>query len=144
MAVFDLEAVIKLTDQGFKQGLSKAGKAISTFGKVAGVAIGAGVTGVTALTTASVKAYADYEQLSGGVQKLFGNMGRDLKTYAKDTGKTMSEARAEWTKLEYAQNKVLKNASEAFRTTGMSANEYIESVTGFSAALVNSYGISSF
>ena len=140
MAVFDLEAVIKLTDQGFKQGLSKAGKAISTFGKVAGMAIGAGVAGVTALTTATVNAYADYEQLSGGVQKLFGNAGKDLKAYAAQTGQTMSEARSAWQKLEYAQNKVIQNAEQAYRTTGMSANEYIESVTGFSAALVNSYG----
>lgn len=140
MAVFDLEAVIKLTDQGFKQGLSKAGKAISTFGKVAGVAIGAGVAGVTALTTASVNAYADYEQLSGGVQKLFGNAGKDLKAYAAQTGQTMSEARSAWQKLEYAQNKVIQNAEQAYRTTGMSANEYIENVTGISAALINSYG----
>lgn len=140
MGVFDLEAIIKLTDQGFKTGLRTAGKALSTFGKVAGVAIAAGTTAVAGLVKSSVDAYAEYEQLSGGVQKLFGNMGKDLSAYAKMTGQTMSEARKEWQHLEYAQNTVLRNAEKAFETTGMSANEYIQSVTGVSAFLINSLG----
>ena len=139
MAVFDLEAVIKLTDQGFKQGLSKAGKAISTFAKVSGVAIAAGSVAVAGLVKQSVDAYADYEQLAGGVEKLFGTSGRSLATYAKDAGKAVQDVIPEWERLFDAQETVLQNANEAYKTSGMSANEYLESVTGISAALISSY-----
>ena len=57
--------------------------------------------------------YSDYEQLSGGVNKLFGDDAAKL---------------------------VESNASKAFETAGMSANEYMETVTGFSASLINSLG----
>ena len=140
MAVFDLEAVIKLTDQGFKSGLSKAGNAVKTFGKVAGVAIGAGAVAVAGLVKQSVDAYAEYEQLAGGVQKLFGAGGKTLDQYANSVGKTVTEAAAEWAKLDKAQQTVMDNANQAFITTGQSANEYIDTVTGISAALINSYG----
>ena len=140
MAVFDLEAVIKLTDQGFKSGLSKAGNAVKTFGKVAGVAIGAGAVAVAGLVKQSVSAYAEYEQLAGGVQKLFGTGGKTLDQYANSVGKTVTEAAAEWAKLDKAQKTVMENANQAYITTGQSANEYIDTVTGISAALINSYG----
>ena len=140
MAVFDLEAIIRLNDSGFKQGLSKAGKAIGTFAKVTGAAVAAGAAGVAALATQSVNAYADYQQLAGGVEKLFGNGGKSLREYANATGKTINEVAGEWRRLERAQNLVLQNAENAYVSAGMSANEYIENVTGISAALVNSYG----
>lgn len=140
MAVFDLEAVIKLTDQGFKSGLSKAGNAVKTFGKVAGVAIGAGAVAVAGLVKQSVDAYAEYEQLAGGVRKLFGNAGMSLNDYAASVGKTSRQAVVEWQNLGKAQRTVLENANQAYLTAGMSANEYIDNVTGISAALINSYG----
>lgn len=59
-----------------------------------------------------VMAYADFEQLEGGVEKLYG----------KDA------------------LKVVENAQNAFRTAGMSANEYMETVTSFSASLISSLG----
>ena len=111
MAVFDLEAVIKLTDQGFKQGLNAAGKAVSTFGKVAGKALLAGGAAVSALTVSSVKAYAEYQQLAGGVQKLFGDSAGQMMQYAQD----------------------------AYKTAGMSANQFMEQSTSFAAALIQSY-----
>lgn len=60
----------------------------------------------------ALDAYASYEQLSGGVDKLFGD--------AADT--------------------VRQNAQQAFETAGMSANDYMETVTGFSASLLQSVG----
>ena len=60
----------------------------------------------------SVKGYSDYEQLAGGVETLF-----------KKSSKS-----------------VIDNASKAYETAGMSANEYMETVTGFSASLLQSLG----
>lgn len=85
----------------------------------------------------AVNSYADYEQLSGGVKKLFGNMGLSVEDYAKSVGKSVDEVSDEWKALEKGQNDVLKNASKAYETAGMSANEYMETVTGFSASLIS-------
>ena len=60
----------------------------------------------------SVKGYADYEQLAGGVETLF----------------------------KKSSQSVINNASKAYQTAGMSANEYMETVTGFSASLLQSLG----
>ena len=87
-------------------------KGIKTVAKW-GAAIGAAAaTGVTAMTKAAIDSYADYEQLVGGVETLFKN----------------------------SANTVIANASKAYTTAGMSANEYMETVTGFSASLLQSLG----
>ena len=88
----------------------------------------------------AITSYADYEQLVGGVETLFGAGGQSLEEYAKSVGKSVDEAKGEYDKLLKAQTTVLNNASEAYKTAGMSANEYMENVTGFSAALVSSLG----
>lgn len=112
MAVFELEGIIKLNDSGFKTGLKNVGATIGKFAAVTGKALAAGGAAVATLATASVRAYAEYEQLAGGVQKLFG----------KETAQTM---------MQYAQN--------AYQTAGMSANQYMEQSTSFAAALIQSY-----
>lgn len=86
-----------------KSGLAMAGKVA-----VAGVA--AGATAIGALGTKAVAAYADYEQLVGGVETLF-----------KDS-----------------QDQVMDYANNAYKTAGLSANEYMETVTSFSASLLQS------
>ena len=86
-----------------KSGLARAGKVA-----VAGVA--AGATAIGALGTKAVAAYADYEQLVGGVETLF-----------KDS-----------------QDQVMDYANNAYKTAGLSANEYMETVTSFSASLLQS------
>ena len=58
----------------------------------------------------AIESYADYEQFVGGVETLFGDSADVVKGYAND----------------------------AFKTAGMSANEYMEVVTGFSASLISS------
>ena len=96
----------------FGGAIGKVGGAIKTVAKVGAVAIGAGATAVGFLTKQSVSAYAEYEQLAGGVKKLFGDASDD----------------------------VMKFASEAYKTSGMSANQYMEQATGFAASLINSLG----
>ena len=100
----------------------------------------ASVAAMAKLSTSAVQAYASYEQNVGGVQKLFGNMGQTLEEYAAANGKTTGEVAGEWQALETAQGTVLANARGAFETAGVSANQYMEQVTSFSAALINSLG----
>jgi len=75
-----------------------------------GIMVGAGA--VSTLGTLAVKSYADYEQLVGGVDTLFKGSSAKVQEYAKN----------------------------AYKTAGMSANEYMETVTGFSASLLQSLG----
>lgn len=101
------------------QAESKLGKAFGAIGKGAlavGKAVGAGMvaagTAVAGIVTQSTQSYAQYEQLVGGVETLF----------------------------EDSASKVLEYANKAFQTAGMSANEYMETVTSFSASLLQSLG----
>ena len=133
---FDTEIVT----EGFKSGLEKIGSfAKKGMALVAG-AVTAASGAMVALGKSALDAYADYEQLTGGVSTLFGAQDRSLEEYAASVGKSIDEARGEYDKLLQAQNEVLGNASEAFRTAGLSQNEYMETVTSFSAALIASLG----
>lgn len=86
----------------------------------------------------AVQGYAEQEQLIGGVETLFGTGGQSVEDYAKSVGKSVDEVSGEYKKLENAQNTVIENANNAYKTAGMSANEYMETVTSFSASLINS------
>lgn len=92
--------------------LSSIGGAAATAGKLAVAGLGAVTGAVTAVGGAALGAYADYEQLSGGVETLFGSSASTLKGYA----------------------------DEAYRTAGMSANQYMTQATSFAASLVQSVG----
>ena len=100
----------KLDTKGFSDGLSKVGSATKTAFKGVGVAIGAVATAITGITVAATNAYADYEQLVGGVDTLFKESSKQLQKYA----------------------------DEAFKTAGLSANDYMETATSFSASLLQS------
>lgn len=114
--VFEIFAKIGLDDSELKSGVSSAGKMISglgkTFFKIGSVATTAAATVSTALAKSAVSSYAEYEQLVGGVDTLF-----------KESSKKVQE---------YADN--------AYKTAGLSANEYMETVTSFSASLLQSLG----
>lgn len=151
MTVFDLMAKIGLDTSGFEKGIQSAGNTFSSFGSklktgiaTAGKVITAGTAavsaGVTALTKAAVESYSNYEQLAGGVQTLFAETDMSLQQYADSVGKTTSEALKEYHELTKASRMVMINANEAFRTAGLSANEYMETVTSFSASLIQSLG----
>lgn len=147
MNLLDLMVKIGVDDQASSKVDSLAGKITGTLGKAAGVAtkaVAAGVAAVTAaagaITKSSLGAYGAYEQNVGGIQKLFGNMGKSLEDYAEITGNAVDAVADKWAVLEQSQNMVLQNAAGAYKTAGMSANQYMEQVTGFSAALITSLG----
>ena len=92
-----------------KGGLGTAAKA----GVAAlGAALASAATGTVALGKAALESYAQYEQLVGGVDKLFQDASPKLQEYA----------------------------ASAYQTAGMSANQYMEQATSFSASLINSLG----
>lgn len=149
MNVFDLAAKITLDDKEYNSKLdgafgklqsvgAKIGSGLATAAKVGAAAIGAAATAVGGLAMQSVQAYSEYEQMVGGVNKLYGNMGMSLEDYAKAQGKTANEVKTQWETLGKAQDMVLKNAQNAYKTAGMSANQYMGIATSFSAALINS------
>lgn len=119
--------------QGVGSGVAKVGKGLAIAGTAA-------ATAVTALVSKSVGAFADYEQLTGGVETLFGAGGRSVEEYAQSVGKSVSDIQGKYDSLISAQNVVLENANKAYMTAGMSANEYMDTVTGFSASLISSLG----
>ncbi len=93
-----------------KAAFKKIGSAAAKVAKVGAIAITAVATGIGAMTSKAVSYYSDYEQLVGGVETLF---------------KESSE-------------KVVEYANKAYQTAGLSANDYMETVTGFSASLLQS------
>lgn len=113
---------------------------LATAAKAGLAALGAAVAGIAALGTQSIKLYSDYEQLVGGVETLFGAGGAELEEYAASVGKTVSDAEAEYNALIAAQDAVMANARDAWKNAGMSANEYMDTVTSFSAALIQGLG----
>ena len=119
--LFDLQAVIRLDSDQFENGVKQAEKSgsslatslksgLATAAKVGAAAVGAAATAIGALTTAAVNNYAEYEQLVGGVETLFKNSADTVMGYAEN----------------------------AYKTAGLSANEYMETVTSFSASLLQS------
>ena len=109
--------------KGFEKGLedvdstaqsssSKIKDALGKFAPIAATAAAAVGAAAVAITKAGLDAYAQYEQLAGGVETLFGESADVVKGYA----------------------------DEAYKNAGMSANKYMETVTGFSASLLQSLG----
>lgn len=96
-----------------KSAFATAGKAAVKAGKVIAAGVAAGTVAMGKLVKSALDGYAGYEQLEGGVKKLFG----------KDAQKLV---------VEYAKN--------AYKTAGLSANEYMDTVTSFSASLISSLG----
>ena len=113
MNLFELFVKIGVDDQAsgkLKDLGGKLGNGLKTAAKIGTAAVGAAAAGITALTKAAVDNYAEYEQLVGGVETLF---------------KTSSD-------------KVVGYAENAYKTAGLSANEYMSTVTSFSASLLQS------
>ena len=116
--VGEVKYKVTADDSGLDQQISKSesklkagfGRAAVAVGAAATAAVGAAATAVASITKQAVSAYADYEQLTGGIKKLF----------------------------EDNAHFVVANSEKAFETVGMSSNQYMQTVTGFSAALINS------
>ena len=90
--------------------IDKYSAGIEKIGKVAGRIGLASVGAITKISKSALDAYANYEQLVGGVDKLFGK----------------------------SSSTIIKNANKAYRTAGVSANKYMEQATSFSASLISS------
>ena len=137
-----LKAFKKTQEEG-ENTESKLGKVFSGIGKgavVVGKAVAKGMvvgaTAVTGLAAAAVKSYADYEQLVGGVETLFGSRGaKSVEEYANLVGKSVKDVEAEFGMLQEAQSAVMNNAANAYKTCGLSANAYMETATSLAAAL---------
>lgn len=130
----------KLSSIGEKigNGLQKLAKAGAV---VLAATATAAATALVSLSTKAVQCYADYEQLVGGVETLFGTQGaKSVEEYAKLVGKSTDEVRGEFATLSDVQDTVLQDAKTAYKDAGLSANEYMETVTGFAAALKSGLG----
>ena len=101
-----------IDQSGLKKGISSI-KSMAKTATKAFLAVGAAAaTATIAIAKASVDAFAEYEQLVGGVETLFKGSSKKL--------------------IEYA--------NQAYKTAGLSANQYMDTVTGFSASLLQSLG----
>lgn len=114
------------------------GKTAKQIGKVALTGAAAAATAIGTITKFGVDAYAKYEQMTGGVETLFGAQGMTLKQYAESVGQTTAQAKSKYDELMKAQNLVMENASKAYQTAGLSANDYMETITSFAASLKQS------
>mgnify|MGYP000975166001 FL=1 len=115
MNLLDLFVKISVQDEASENVETLSGKfknGLATAAKVGAAAVGAAATGIVVLTKNALNNYAEYEQLVGGVDTLF-----------KDSSAKVQE---------YAAN--------AYKTAGLSANEYMDTVTSFSASLLQSLG----
>ena len=113
MNLFELFVKIGVDDQAssaLDSVSSKLGSGLKTAANIGIAAVSAASAAVVGLTKASIDSYAEYEQLVGGVETLF-----------KDSA-----------------DKVQEYAANAYKTAGLSANEYMETVTSFSASLLQS------
>ena len=127
-------------EKGGKSFAAGFGSVMGTVGKVAAGAAAAGTAAVAGMVKSAVSGFADYEQLVGGVETLFGNQYKTVEEYAKGEGLTLKQAQDTWGAYYNRQNYVLTRANMAYETAGMSANEYMETVTSFAAALNASLG----
>lgn len=105
------KAMVAIKD-GASAGLKKIGDTLKSLAKGATIAVGVAGAGVTALAGGAINEGAKLQQSVGGVETLYGN----------DAGA------------------VIANANKAYLTAGLSANDYMETVTGFSASLLQSLG----
>lgn len=117
MNLLKLLATLSLDSKEYEDGVKEASNSIASFGNVFGTVMKAGVAAMTvaggavvAFGKKAVDSYANYEQLAGGVEKLFGD----------------------------ASDEIMRFANDAYKTSGMSANSYLETATGFSAAMIKS------
>ena len=116
MNLFELFVKIGVDDQASKK-LSdiggKLGSGLKTAAKIGTAAVATAMAGITALTTAAVNNYAEYEQLVGGAQKIFNEM-------------------------DYS--KIQKDAQDAYKTMNISANEYLAIMNDVGATFAATMG----
>lgn len=108
----DVTETAEKSSSKISKALNGVGKVAVTVGKAVAVGLAVASVAIAGLAASSLNAYADYEQLVGGVETLFGDSAKTVQKYAEN----------------------------AYKTAGLSANEYMETVTSFSASLLQSLG----
>lgn len=123
MNLFDLAAKITLDTSDYESKVKAAigsaqqlagaiGNGLANAAKIGAAGIASAMAGIGALTKSAVEGFADYEQLVGGVETLFKGSAGVVQDYA----------------------------ANAYKTAGLSANDYMDTVTSFSASLLQSLG----
>ena len=113
--LFDLFVTIGIKDEAsdhVSKLSDKLGSGLKKAAAIGTAAVGAAATGIAAITKGAVENYAEYEQLVGGVETLFKESASKVEAYA----------------------------DQAYKTSGLSANEYMSTVTSFSASLLQGLG----
>ena len=114
----------KLDTKGFSEGLSKVGSATKTAFKGVGVAVGAVATAITGITVAATNAYAEYEQLVGGVEAMFGGMEKGAEQIAK----VQETASTAWKDLTMSQNEYYNSFNSTFPLIKSSIDDQNEAI----------------
>lgn len=117
---------------GDAAGQSLGASLIGTLKKVIAAA------GIGKIITEAINAGGALEQSIGGIETLFGAGGRSAEEYAASVGKSVEAVQGEYDSLLAAQQTVFDNAAQAYKTAGLSANDYMETATGFAASLLSS------
>lgn len=113
MEIFKLFGKIVLDGaEDAEKALGKIGSVAAKAGKAIIAGIGAGSAAVAALGKSAISGYADYEQLAGGAQLMFGN----------------------------AYDYIAEKARSAYKDVQMSENEYLQQVNGFATGLKTALG----
>lgn len=103
---------VDVDTSGLKSGLGAVGKITKSLTKSFAIVGSAAATAIGVIAKQSVSAYGEYQQMVGGIETIF----------------------------KKSADKVLEYANNAYRTVGVSANDYMSQVTSFSASLLQSLG----
>jgi len=117
---------------GTKTGLSIGTQLVGTIKKVVAAA------GIGKLIKESFDMGGALQQSIGGIETLFGAGGKSMEEYAQSVGKSVDAVKDEYASLMQSQQTVFDNAAQAYKTVGLSANDYMEQTTSFAASLLSS------
>ena len=129
---------------GQKAGSSIAsgiGSALKGVGGTVVASLGAAMAGVGAVAKEAFSSFANYQQLTGGIETLFGTGGQsmmDMVEAAKAAGESTKGVIDKYMELQDTQDFVMQNASNAWKTAGLNVNDYMETVSSFAASLKQS------
>lgn len=117
---------------GAKVGQSIGAKLVGTIKKVLAAA------GIGKIIKDSIDMGGALQQSIGGIETLFGAGGKSMEEYAQSVGKSVDAVKDEYASLMQSQQTVFDNAAQAYKTVGLSANDYMEQTTSFAASLLSS------
>ena len=117
---------------GAKVGQSIGAQLVGTIKKVLAAA------GIGKIIKDSLDMGGALQQSIGGIETLFGAGGKSMEEYALAVGKSVDAVKDEYASLMQSQQTVFDNAAQAYKTVGLSANDYMEQTTSFAASLLSS------